>query len=210
MQMLKYSLLKYSLLTTVLAATAVAGPVFTVDPTPLTANNGTFGWGFSLTNDSSSFLSVDSVQLASPVDDPFFRFGPALNFTELFATYQFNAPTILIAPNSTFSLAYDGAERGLATWAFPNGFDTYGLLSSNVFQIAVGYSLYDDDGYNAATLGGDFTPVIGTITAGAQLQYAPEPSSWLLLATGIGLLLYRRSRTGMVKATVFTTPRRWN
>ncbi len=183
-------ILRYSFLTLFLTTAALAGPILTLAPAPLTGNNGTSGWGFSLTNDTASYLSVDSVQLASPVDDPLFRFGPASNFTELFASYQFNAASILIAPNSTYSLAYNGVDEGLAAWSFPDGYDTFGSLLSGPFQISVDYSLYDDDGYNVATLDGG-NPVTGTVTASTQLQYTPEPRTWILLGTG--LLLAARS-----------------
>jgi hypothetical protein len=189
---------KYSLLTMFLAATAAAGPIFNVEPAPLVGNNGIYGWGFTLTNDTASYLSVDSLQVFSPVDDPLFRFGPTGNFTELFATYQFNAPTILIAPNSTYTLGYNGADQGLATWAFPDGAGANGGLASNVFQIQLGYSLYDDDAYNTATLDGDNNAVTGSILADAQLQFtggsAPEPSTWLLTLTPLALLGVRRLR----------------
>src|SRR3982750_3593100 len=99
MQILK----NYFCLTAFLAAAAAAAPILPASPVFPVGNNGVYGWGFSVTNDTSSYLSVDSVQLASPVDDPAFRFGPASNFTELFATFQFNASNILIAPNSTFT-----------------------------------------------------------------------------------------------------------
>src|SRR5882724_6264380 len=138
----------YFFLTALLAASALANPVFQVSPAPLTGNNGVFGWGFSLTNDTGSFLSVDSVQLGGPVDDPLFRFGPAGNFTELFASFQFASPNILIAPNSSYTLNYNGNDQGLATWAFPDG-SAYGNLISNVFQIQIDYSLYDDDAYGS-------------------------------------------------------------
>jgi hypothetical protein len=176
-----------------LAASAFAAPVVSLSPAPLLGNAGTFGWGFSLTNDTGSFLSVDSVQLFSPVDDPLFRFGPASNFTELFATYQFNAPTILIGPNSVYSLAYNGSDQGLAAWAFPNGFGTYGALASNVFQIQIGYSLYDDDAYSNQTGS-------GTMLGDAQLQYdgasstIPEPATWLLTVSALAALGLRRRR----------------
>lgn len=149
------------------------------------------GWGFTLNNETSSYLSVDSVQLFSLVDDPLYRFGPSSNFTELFATYQFNAANILIAPNSVYTLAYNGNDQGLATWNFPNGFGTYGYLASNIFQIELGYSLYDDDAYT--TQG-----VSGTLYADAQIEYAPEPGTWLMLATGLGLIgLRARSRRSL-------------
>jgi hypothetical protein len=131
---------------------------------------------------------VDSVQLFSPVDDPLFRFGTAGSFTELFASYQFNATNILIAPNSVYALAYNGSNQGLATWAFPNGYDTYGPLVSSTFQIELGYSLFDDDLYSNQV--GD-----GTLVASTQLQYTPEPSTWLMLGTGIGLIALHRVRS---------------
>lgn len=158
----------------------------------MSGNNGTTDWGFSLTNDTASYLSVDSVQLGSPVDDPLFRFGSALNFTELFATYQFNTPSILIHPFSTYSMAYNGSNQGLATWTFPNG-DSFLFLTSGTFQIAVGYSLYDDDGYNMATLDGG-NQIVGTVTADTQLQYTPEPATWMLVAGGLGLVARRLRR----------------
>jgi hypothetical protein len=195
---------KYSLLTMFLAATAAAGPLFNVEPTPLVGNNGTYGWGFTLTNDTTSYLSVDSLQVFSPVDDPLFRFGSTGNFTELFATYQFNAANILITPNSTYTLDYNGADQGLATWTFPDGAGANGGLASNIFQIRLGYSLYDDDAYSIATLDGDNNAITGAIFADAQLQFtdasAPEPSTWFLTVTPLALLGVRRLRLGLIGA----------
>ena len=170
----------------------------TVTPQTLVANNTVAGWGFTLMNDTSSFLSIDSVQLFSLVDAPLFRFGTAANFTELFATYQFNAPTILIAPNSTYALAYNGATQGLATWNLPNGFGTYGNLSSNIFQIQASYSLYADNAYGTPTLSGG-VPVTGTLLADARLQFAgtssvPEPAAWTLVAPALLLLAWKARR----------------
>ena len=181
----------------VLSCSAIAAPILTVTPQTLVANNTVAGWGFTLMNDTSSFLSVDSVQLFSLVDAPLFRFGTAANFTELFATYQFNSPTILIAPNSTYTLAYNGADQGLATWDFPNGFGTYGNLASNLFQIQATYSLYADNAYGTPTLSGG-VPVTGNLLADARLQFAgtssvPEPASWILVAPAV-LLFLRKAR----------------
>ncbi len=192
----KYSLI--FILATVFSCAAAASPILTVTPQTLVANNTVAGWGFTLMNDTGSFLSIDSVQLFSLVDAPLFRFGTAANFTELFATYQFNAPTILIAPNSTYSLAYNGADQGLATWNFPNGFGTYGNLSSNVFQIQASYSLYADNAYGTPTLSGG-APVTGTLVSNAQLQFAgpssvPEPAAWLLVAPALLLLACKARR----------------
>jgi hypothetical protein len=195
--------LKYTFLTMVMAAAAVAGPTFTVDPSPLVGNNGTYGWGFSLINDTSSYLSVDSVQLYSPVDDPAFRFGPAGNFTDLFSTYQFNQPTILIAPDSTYSQAYNGSDQGLASWLFPDGTGVYDGLLSNVFQIEVNYSLYNDNAYASPTLDPNSQALTGSIFADAQLQFTaaavstsgtPEPSTWMLLASGLLVTFSARRR----------------
>jgi len=182
----------------VLSSSATAAPILAVTPQTLVANNTLAGWGFTLMNDTSSFLSIDSVQLFSLVDAPLFRFGTAANFTELFATFQFNAPTILIAPNSTYTLAYNGTDQGLATWNLPNGFGTYGNLASNIFQIQASYSLYADNAYGTPTLSGG-SPVIGNLLTDARLQFAdtssvPEPTSWILVAPA--LLLFIRKALG--------------
>ncbi len=187
-------ILKYTLLALLMGVSAFAETSFTVNPTPLHGNIVPNGWGFTLNNETSSYLSVDSVQLFSLVDDPLFRFGPSSNFTELFATYQFNAANILIAPNSVYTLAYNGADQGLATWSFPDGFDTYGYLTSNVFQIQLGYSLFDDDVWTNQVGS-------GTLLADAQIQYTPEPSTWLMLGTGIGLISLRRVLSGRSRSS---------
>ena len=182
-------ILKDMLLSALLATAALAETNFTVNPTPLNGNGGGInGWGFTLNNETSGYLSVDGVQLFSLVDTPVYRFGPSSNFTELFATYQFNAANILIGPNSVYTLAYNGSDQGLATWNFPVG-DAYGHLVSNVFQIQLSYSLFDDNAYTTQ-IGA------GTLTADAQLEYTPEPSTWLLLGTGLGLIGLRRLRQG--------------
>ena len=184
--------IRYLFLAMFLCTASWADITLSLDPFPLAGNNGVSGWGFTLNNDTSSYLSVDSVQLAGTVDNPLFRFGSSSNFIELFATYQFNAPAILIAPNSIYTLAYNGADQGLAAWIFPDGAGSYGALASNRFQIQVGYALYDDDAYGNATLSGG-VPVTGALLADAQLQYAPvaapvpEPASWLLLAVALAL-----------------------
>jgi hypothetical protein len=187
--------MKYFFLTVFLCSGAFAGTV-EISPFPLVGNNGVLGWGFTLINDTSSYLSVDSVQLANLVDD-LDRFGPDSNFTELFATYQFYAPTILIGPNSTYHMDYDSAGQGLAVWNFPDGLPTFGGVTSNVFVIEVGYSLYDDDGYATATLDANGDAIAGTFQAAAQLQYGsavPEPASWLLTAPLAAVSLAVRSR----------------
>ena len=185
------------ILAAALAGPVAALPVLTVSPQTLVANNSVAGWGFTLVNDTSSFLSVDSIQLFSLVDAPLFRFGTAGNFTELFATYQFNSATILIGPNTTYTLAYNGSNQGLATWNMPNGFGTYGNLTSNIFQIQASYSLYVDNAYGTPTLSGGL-PVTGTLLANARLQFAgtssvPEPAAWILVAPAL-LLFIRKAR----------------
>lgn len=74
----------------------------------------------------------------------------------------------------------------------PDGFGGFGFLTSGTFPIAVGYSLYDD-GYSATTLDGG-SPIVGTLTSDTQLQYAPEPSTWMLVAGGLGLVARRLCR----------------
>jgi hypothetical protein len=75
-----------------------------------------------------------------------------------------------LAPIRSTAWLTNGADEGLATWTFPDAFGTYGNLTSNVFQIAIGYSLYDDDAYNTPTLHGGI-PITGTLLANAQLQF---------------------------------------
>src|SRR4051794_32847545 len=105
---------------------------------------------------------------------------PAPTFRWTASSFQFNAPTILIAPTAIYDLPYNGTDEGLATWTFPDGFGTYGNVTSGVFQIQVGYSLYDDDAYNTPTLSGGI-PVTGTVLGNARLQFAgpeaPVPES---------------------------------
>ena len=184
----------------VLIPSANAGPVIlTLNPSSgsISALPGgaSAGWGFNLTNDTASFLSVDSVQLFSPVDDPLFRFGPTSNFTDIFSVFQFSAPTILISPNSTFSQAYNAAAgQGLASWTFPANLTLPlpgGSLFSNVFQIQVSYSLWNDNAYNNPTVSGG-VPVTGTMLASAQLRYVQEPATWMLIAPAVGIIAWRR------------------
>lgn len=142
------------------------------------------GWGYAISNpDPINWLMLSSLNAGV------FEHGSPL--------VLFDFP--IVAPSSTVSVSYDGIS-GLGlyelTWDFgaPLGF-----VNSGEFLVSADW--YDGDPLDAIAPGAfleaapDRTALYSATVVGEGPVSVPEPSTWLLLLSGLGgLVLWRRSR----------------
>ena len=162
------------------ASTASAAPLtfsFSLLPGSAISDDAgsTIGWGYTITNDSDSWLEIFSLNA-----DPFQYATPDSSI--------FDFP--ILAPGATATVLYNAATfAGLfqLTWDLtaPAGF-------TNVGQFALLGQFYDGDPFAGGTaLDAMFEQ---TASYSATVNPVPEPGTLLLLGSGAAGLLMRRRR----------------
>ena len=164
------------------APAARADPwTFSLDPSTgaiLGAPGETIGWGYSVTNQSETNWLLLSALSA----DPFFNATPDASLFDLPA----------IAPGATFSLAFTAGSTGLfqITW---DGNAPIGFTNAGTFILSA--ESWDNDpnlGGSFISLGPDRSADYSATVTSSEVTLVPEPSTLLLMATGVTFLLQRR------------------
>jgi hypothetical protein len=167
-------------------ASPIWGDSITFDLLPLDGNvsgpaGSLVGWGYSLTNDST-----DDWILATDLNSDSFSDGTP--------TSLFDFPDL--APGATVTEAFDPVNSiGLfeLQWdvSAPNGFVNSG-------DFVLGGQWYDDDPFNGGNFIADATDtsLAYTATVTGSVSSVPEPSSFLLLTSGIAAIIrWRKARS---------------
>lgn len=174
-----------------LAASALpvfAAPVLTLDPvsgiTLPGAPGSTVGWGFTITNDTNSYLVVTQLTPSGFTNSSaIMDYIAALNF-------------YVVSPNSPLSVTFDaGTTQGVAGYALDAG-AVPGIVDSGTFLINYDLLVNDPNGAGGPDVGDlfglSFDPVKASVTAGQEI---PEPGTFLTtVALGVALAGWARVR----------------
>lgn len=180
-----FSVAAFGLALSLWTAPAHAIPDWTFSTLPLDGAvsgevGSTIGWGYTISNlDETNWLAL------STLDSDLFQFGTP-------DASVFDYP--ILAPGASVSVPYDGLF-GLfqLTWDLdaPVGFVNSGLFTA-------GADWYDGDPFGGGlfldTAGQRSTPYSATATAMAASASVPEPSTLLLMVSGILAFLIASSR----------------
>lgn len=169
-----------------------ASPILTLDP-PSGAVNGlpgtTVGWGFNITNDTSSFLVVTSLTASG------FSLGIG-SLTDYIAALNF----YVVAPNSSLPVAFSSATtQGTAAYAINAG-ATAGASDSGLFAITYDLLVNDPNGGGGSDPNDQFGLAFADVSASVTVTDVPEPGALFMLLTGVGLLLVAARRRLLLSA----------
>ena len=142
----------------------------------------TGGWGFSLLNDTSSYLVVTASDF-SPT--------PLLDFGSYADLFQTRSDPLVLAPGASITEAYDGGA-GIGAFTLTSGNLVVGQQRAG--EIGLYYDLYDKNPFTDGT--STSVALDLRVSALASVQAVPEPSTWAMFAAG-GLLALMRGRRGI-------------
>ena len=194
------SMVKAATILGVLACCVVhADPTLMLIPSPDIAGapGETIGWGYSITNDTTFYLLVDSSNFCGVGGDPAFTdcttpYDPPFEFGPSYGTYQdyIASNLTIIAPLSTASESFDSTlMTGVGAYMIDPAAPMGAIDIGNVF---VSYQEFNGDPLSGGTqASGDIE-----MSSPASVMVVPEPVT--LALTGWGLLALgwarRRSR----------------
>lgn len=168
------------------AMSCLAAPVLNLTPGASIsgAPGATIGWGFSIGNDTSSWLVVNSVTAGG--------FSASTGtFTDYIAQFNF----YVVNPNSTLAVPFDAnIQAGFGEFAISPGASP-GSSTAGTFD--VGYDLYANDPNIDPTVvdPGHFFPQLNASVQVARIPTAiPEPSTLGMIALPAGWILALRMR----------------
>jgi hypothetical protein len=176
------------------AAAATASPLtFTLDPAGggITGGPGdTIGWGFTLVNDTNSWISVTSSALT-------FETNPSLGtYTDFIGLQGGPLPSFALAPSTQWTQAFDAAG-GFGAGSYSIAADA-ALAAVDSGSLLVNYDLFNGDPSNGGLqTGSDSISALFSVTIGASSggPSTPEPATSALAAlAALGLLVLARSR----------------
>jgi hypothetical protein len=195
----------------------------TIDPVnPIGDTGETVGWSFTLSNPSSFYIVVQSLELV-PANPPdlghplyFCQGQPSLGGQPCFNDYVDNSPASpfalqSVAPGATVGQTYDpGLQTGLGNFIIvpvvTNGLGTDPMPvvdSFTPFYLAMRYeayttdlfgdfSLFDPNGAQCESAPANAAPC--AVFAATSIQVAPEPATFLLIAPALVIGQWYRAR----------------
>lgn len=180
-----------------LAGTAKAATIALDPPNGAVSGSpgGTVGWGFTITN-AANFLVVVQTDFCLTATQP--SDLPCAAQVQSLGTYDdFSSANLVIVGPSPYSTILTQTFDPLAK----TGFGSFAILANAApgtvlsGEIAVVYDLFDGDPQNGGQqIGGDnFFSAPASVTVN-PLASVPEPHSAILLLSGLGLAVLRRSR----------------
>jgi PEP-CTERM motif-containing protein len=173
-------IMKTLILTSVLfGATAWADPVLTLQPASISGGRGsTIGWGFTITNPDSDFIIITSADFCSG-SNLVCTHSSIGNFTDYISQFQF----VEVGPTPA-TMTFDPlAQTGIGAFTIN--------LGTAIGTADVGFIQLTYDTYSLSFFDPNFNPDNDLLSAGnvldttASVQVTPEPSSVLLLSTGL-------------------------
>jgi hypothetical protein len=184
---------------------AFADPVLTLTPpsgTVLAGPGQTTGWGFTITNDTSFYLLIDSSNFCGVGGDPAFAdcndpsnppfaYGPALGtYTDFIASQA-----TLVFPDSFVTEAFNkNTDQGVGSYAISLSTPLYSTDSGKLFVSFMEFQGNPFDLDNPGTqISGDIE-----LSSAAKVEAIPEPAAWALAGLPLLALLWRarRKRSG--------------
>ena len=181
----------HKLLISLILATAAAlsADTISLDLDPLGgsisgAPGSTIGWGFTLTNSSTSWISVTSSALT-------FETNPLLgSYVDFIGLQGGPAPSFAVAPSSFWTETFDNVSQGIGSYTIPNSAE---LSAEDSGSILVSFDLFNSDPSDGGNQTGSSSVSAPFTVDVAPIAPVPEPSSLALTVTGraLGLLLAR-------------------
>ena len=158
-------------------ASLSAGPVtFTLNPANgiLNTSAGSLtGWGFTLNNASTNWISVTSSALT-------FESGPALGaYTDFIGLQGGPSPFFAVAPSTIWTEAFDGVSQGAGSYAVS---PTAVLFAQNNGFLLVNYDIFDGDPLAGGNqIGSESRSSAFTVNIADSPSSVPEPSTFALV-----------------------------
>jgi hypothetical protein len=179
------------------APTLFAEPIVTLTPGPNGSGpalpNQAVGWGFSVTGDSTYWISFTSSFILN-------ESNPSLQMIYVDLIGMQGGPSSgVLAPGASWQQDYIANMFGATGLGFYtiNGLAPAGATSSGTIRVQ-----YERFTANPIECGGScqvdepaqFKDLAFTVTVASETSSVPEPSTWVMLAAGVGALAIGRAR----------------
>jgi hypothetical protein len=173
------------------AATGNAGTItLDLDPPGGTLSavpGGTVGWGFTLTNSTTSWISVTSSALT-------FETNPSLGvYVDFIGLQGGPTPFFAVAPSTSWTQPFDGVSEGAGAYTISTSATAFALDSG---LLMVGFDIFDGDPMAGGAQTGSSTvsaPFAIGVSPAAQI---PEPSTLTLALPLLLMAWMSRLRSG--------------
>jgi len=136
----------------------------------------TIGFGFTLTSNSTDWISVTSSALT-------FETNPSLGtFTDFIGLQGGPSPSFALAPLASWSEVFDGTSQGIGSYALDSGAIPF---SQNTGQIEIAFDIFNADPSQGGTqIASDIVSAPFSITVEPEVSTVPEPANcwWLACA----------------------------
>ena len=138
----------------------------------------TVGWGFTLVNPDTDWISVTSSALT-------FETNPSLGlYTDLIGLQGGPLPSFAVAPSTSWSEVFDGVSRGIGSYAISSSAAPF---AQNSGLILVNFDIFDGDPLNGGNQI-DSSAISAAFTVNiASSSEVPEPSTFALMAAALGV-----------------------
>jgi hypothetical protein len=181
-----YKSLIFSLLTTaVVSAGTITVALDPVGGSVTGAPGATVGWGFTLTNSSTSWISVTSSALT-------FETNPSIGaYTDFIGLQGGPMPSFAVAPSGIWMETFDGLSQGVGSYAISS---SAALFAQDSGSILIGYDLFNGDPTVTGMQTGSSsvsTAIAVNVAPGSQ---TPEPATFGVTAAMLLLLVSARRR----------------